>query len=142
MADPREDFRWENIRIVAPEVRESKVESLVTGLDQLGIGPKFSCSICGNGYSQEGYLKRHLEAKHGKKPDRGPECDECGKVFANSKTLEKHKKTHLKCKTCKADFETIEEPRNHQKEHTYCKICQKEFRFISKLTKHIESIHK
>ena len=142
MADPREDFRWENIRIVAPEVRESKVESHVTGLDQLGIGPKFSCSICGNGYSQEGYLKRHLEAKHGKKPDRGPECDECGKVFANSKTLEKHKKTHLKCKTCKADFETIEEARNHQKEHTYCKICQKEFRFISKLTKHIESIHK
>jgi hypothetical protein len=107
MADPREYFRWENIRIVAPEVRESKVESLVTGLDQLGIGPKFSCSICGNGYSQEGYLKTHLEAKHGKKPDRGPECDECSKVFANSKTLEKHKKTHLKCNHAKQTLKLL-----------------------------------
>ena len=142
MADPREDFRWDNIKIVGPDLSEPEVETLVSELKHLDLGPKYTCSLCGNGYTQEGYLKKHLETKHQKKPDLGPECEECGKVFANTKTLEKHIKTHLKCKICKQEFDTAEEAKNHKREHTYCKICLKEFHFVSKLTKHIDSVHK
>lgn len=142
MADPREEFRWNNIRIVEPDLREPQMESLVDGMGKLEVSPEFSCSICGNGYTQEGYLKKHLETKHMKMPDPGPECPECGKLFANSKTLEKHVKTHLKCNTCKKEFQDANEAKDHKREHTYCKICQKDFLFPSKLTKHVNSIHK
>ena len=106
------------------------------------MSPKFSCPLCRSGYTQEGYLKKHLETKHNKKPGLGPECDICGKLFANTKTLEKHVQTHLKCNTCKEDFKTVAEVKEHKREHTYCKICLKDFIFPSKLTKHVNSVHK
>ena len=146
MADPREEFRWKNIKIIDPDLTESQEENLVFVMDNLKLGPKYSCSYCGAGYTQEGYLKRHLETKHEveekKKPEHQPECDDCGKLFANAKTLEKHMKTHLKCKTCKQEFQTMQEAKHHKKEHTFCNICQKDFHFVSKLTKHCASNHK
>lgn len=146
MADPREEFRWENIKIIDPDLTESQEENLVSVMDNLKLGPKYSCSYCGAGYTQEGYLKRHMETKHEveekKKPEHQPECDDCGKLFANAKTLEKHMKTHLKCKTCKQEFQTMQEAKHHKKEHTFCNICQKDFHFVSKLTKHCASNHK
>ena len=142
MADPREQFRWDNIKIVEPDFNESKLEDIVSSMSKLEVSPKFSCPLCGSGYTQEGYLKKHLEIKHQKKPDPGPECEICGKLFANAKTLEKHVQTHLKCNTCKEVFKTVAEVMAHKREHTYCKICQKDFHFPSKLTKHVNSVHK
>ena len=86
---------------------------------------------------------KHMDQKKSNNLENvGPECNECGKVFATPKTLEKHVKTHLKFNTCKEDFNSIEYAKTHKKEHTFCKICQKEFGFVSKLTKHVTSMHK
>jgi 1-aminocyclopropane-1-carboxylate deaminase/D-cysteine desulfhydrase-like pyridoxal-dependent ACC family enzyme len=138
MADPREDFHWESIETKDPVICESQ-EDIVSGLENLKLTPNFTCSYCGSGFTQAGYLKRHVEMKYESKV--GPECVECGKLFANPKTLEKHMKTHLKCNTCKQEFETTEDAARHKKEHTFCKVCQKDFKFVSKLTKHISSMH-
>ena len=143
MADPREEFRWENIKVEEPDLEEYKVEEdLVASLNKLKVSPNFSCSLCGSGFTQEGYLKKHLETKHQKKPDPGPECDICGKLLANAKTLEKHVQTHLKCNKCKEEFKTVTEAKEHKRKHTYCNICHKDFHFPSKLTKHVTSVHK
>ena len=145
MADPREEFRWNNIVMKDPELIEE--DELVSAVKSLKLNPVFSCELCGAGYTQEGYLKRHVESKHAQTKksnfpeDSGPECNECGKIFANPRTLEKHVKSHLKCSTCKEEFKSIEEVKMHKKEHTFCKICQKEFNFVSKLTKHVSSMH-
>jgi hypothetical protein len=146
MADPREEFRWNNIKLKEPELAEE--DELVSAVQSLKLNPIFSCEHCGAGYTQEGYLKRHLETKHQNTKmskileNSGPECSECGKVFANPRTLEKHMKTHLKCNTCKQEFTSMEDAKTHKKEHTFCKICQKDFHFVSKLTKHITAVHK
>ena len=139
MADLREEFRWENIQIKDPVIIDNH-EELVSELENLKITPNFTCSICGSGYTQAGYLKRHVEMKHESKT--GPECEECGKLFANPKSLAKHMKTHLKCNICKQEFEIIEDATKHKLEHTICKFCHKDFKFVSKLTKHISSMHK
>ena len=96
----------------------------MSAVQSLKLNPIFSCNYCGAGYTQEGYIKRHMESKHmdQKKSNNlenvSPECNECGKVFANHKTLEKHVKTHLKCNTCKEEFSSIEiEP-------FFAKLCQ------------------
>ena len=138
MADPREDFRWDNIKINDPVLNETH-DDLTAKLENLKITPNFVCSECGSGYTQEGYLRRHVELKHGKNPD--PECEECGKVYANKKSLEKHMKTHLRCSTCKEVFDRIEDVKQHKLTHTLCTICQKDFKFVSKLTKHMSSMH-
>ena len=138
MADPREDFRWENIEIVDPVLEPP--EDIISTLENLKITPNFTCSYCGSGYTKEGYLRRHVEMKHGK--DTGPECAECGKLYANQKSLDKHMKTHLKCNTCGEVFETIEEAKEHKLTHTMCTICKKDFKFVSKLTKHVLAMHK
>ena len=138
MADPRDDFRWENIELKEPVISETH-DDIVSEFENLSVVPKFICSYCGSGYTQAGYLKRHVETKHESKS--GPECNECGKLFANSKSFEKHMKTHLKCNTCKKEFEKIEDATEHRMEHTFCKLCQKDFKFVSKLTKHISAMH-
>ena len=145
MADPREEFRWQNIQIVDPVLEETPEETsnedIATVFQKMKLEPKFSCKQCGSGYSQEGYLKKHMETKHGIAQKTGPECKECGKLFANPKTLERHILTHLKCNICKQEFSTTEETTIHKKEHTVCKICNTDFYFVSKLTKHINSMH-
>ena len=138
MADPREEFRWQNIKIMDPILEETPDENLSSVFEKLKIKPRFECTQCGSGYSQEGYLQKHLETKHGVYQKTGPECKECGKLFANTKTMEKH----MKCNTCKKELSSPEEAADHKKDHTICKICKKDFYFVSKLTKHMNSIHK
>ena len=110
-------------------------------MESLELNPVFSCEQCGAGFTKEGYLKKHMESKHElqKKQVAGPVCSECDKVFA---TLEKHRKTHLKCTTCNREFKSVEEAKLHKKEHTVCTICNKDFYFVSKLSRHFASMHK
>ena len=146
MADPREEFRWENLTLIDPDLSEYKVDNideLSAKIENLDLNPVFTCEKCGAGYSKEGFLRRHMEAKHGKKKvDPGPICTECGKVFANAYNFEHHMKTHLKCSVCKKEFDTIDEMKSHKKDHTFCVVCKKDFYFVSKLTKHMSSMHK
>ena len=86
-----------------------------------------------------------MERKHGKqlvKKKVGPVCSECEKVFASKYNWESHMKTHLKCTTCKKKFESIEDVKSHRKEHTFCVLCKKDFYFVSKLAKHMSTMHK
>lgn len=143
MADPREEFRWENLIIVEPDISDHNIDEIATKMESLELKEFFSCDQCGAGYSKEGYLKRHKETKHkiiAKNTE--PVCSECGKVFANPYSMEKHMKTHLKCNTCKKEFASCEEAKVHRKEHTFCVICCKDFYFASKLSKHLLSVHK
>ena len=144
MADPRKEFRWENLTIIEPKLdvcMSDSIEVLSANMKSLELNATFNCDICGCGFNKKGYLKWHMEAKHAVKKV-GPMCNKCYKVFANQKTLEKHMKTHLKCSTCKNEFASPEEMKLHKKEHTFCTICNKEFYFVSKLAKHVTSIHK
>ena len=105
------------------------------------LNSTFTCNICGCGLMKEGNLKRHMENKHATEKV-GPVCVDCDKVFSNTKTLEKHMKTHMKCNTCKKEFKSSEEMKTHKKEHTFFSICNKDFYFVSKLAKHMASMHK
>ena len=141
VADPREDFRWTAIKLSDP-VLDDLQDELSTSLEKLTLQSKFSCVKCGSGFSQAGYLKIHIEMKHSDVEIVSPQCSICDKPFANSKTLAKHMKTHLKCNTCKEEFDTPEDAAIHKKSHTFCTICEKDFVFPSKLTKHVSSMHK
>ena len=118
------------------------MDELSAKIENLDLNPVFTCEKCGAGYSKVGFLRRHMEAKHGKKKvDPGPICTKCGKVFANA-YFEHHMKTHLQCSVCKKEFDTIDEMKSHKKEHTFCVVCKKDFYFVSKLRKHMSSMHK
>ena len=58
MADPREEFRWENLRIVEPDISDHNIDEIATKMDSLEAKEFFRCDQCGAGYSKKGYLKR------------------------------------------------------------------------------------
>ena len=93
IADLREEFRWDNIEIKNPDLDlESKVDELTSGMESLELNRIVYCKHCGAGYSKEGYLKRHIESKHGIVAERdmtGPLCGECEKVFRKCKNFRK-----------------------------------------------------
>ena len=108
MADPREEFRWENLTIIEAKLDDCMSDSIEELSANIKLLELYATFICGCGFDKEGYLKRHIESKHAVQKV-GPVCNECDKIFANPKTLEKHMKTHIKCSTCKKEFSSPEE---------------------------------
>ena len=102
VADPREEFRWS--KIVRPPVNldDDAVDIVTKKMETIQLGKKFefNCDACGTGYSQEGYLKKHMEVKHAKpsSSSTGGECPMCGSVLATARSFEKHIKSHLTSK--------------------------------------------
>ena len=112
------------------EIKSDNIDDLSAKIENLDLNPMFTCETCGAGYSKEGFLRRHMETKHGKqlvKKKVSPVCSECEKVFASKYNLESHMKTHLTCTTCKKEFESIEDVKGHRKEHTFVCCAKKIF---------------
>ena len=90
----------------------------------------YVCDQCKKSFTQEGNLKRHVNAIH-LKPY---ECQQCKNSFTDERNMEQHsKKIHLNCTDC--DYSSIWEKRMkihvetvHQKARTHkCDQCKKSF---------------
>ena len=60
MADPRKEFRWENLTIIEPKLdvcMSDSIEVLSANMKSLELNATFNCDICGCGFNKEGYLK-------------------------------------------------------------------------------------
>ena len=152
MADPREDFRWSNIdiqKVSQKLISPTPMQSIEGLLQKLELALKFTCNLCGSGYSKVGFLKAHLEKKHetktsdtdNKKSETLPGmiCEECGKVLGDKRSLERHMKSHLKCTTCGQLFKTWQESKLHKQNHVTCQICQLFCEYPSKLKTHMKT---
>ena len=86
-------------------------------------GKKTICEFCGNSFSSEQDLKRHIHRVHeGHKDDI---CESCGKFFSSAQDLKKH--IHI-----------IHEGHKDYK----CESCGKSFSQAATLKRHIHRIHK
>ena len=86
--------------------------------------PKFKCEICTAGYMAEGYLKKHMNEKHGLGTGKLFECTECNSFLSSKQALEKHvKRMHRVCKICKEEFASEIDKDKHQAIHTTCGLC-------------------
>ena len=154
-ADPRSDFRWENIETTDVDwtevdkkepsniTEDDLVKELSTNLKTLSLKKKFTCSLCDNSYSQKGYLEVHIKSKHvmAEEVKIYNICEVCDKPQANKKALKRHMETHLKCTKCSIKFDSVLEADDHKNSPRFCYICNHDFEVPSKLKKHIESIH-
>ena len=131
---------------------------------------RFTCDICGAGAVTRRYLNRHKESHenircpvcnkklyrrsllswhmknvHGKR-ERLP-CDQCGKMFASSLSLEVHYTLHtgekkFKCTQCDKRFRTLGSLDVHKRHHSgikehACTYCDKAFYTATNLQDHI-----
>lgn len=110
------------------------------------------CTICGK-YMVETSWKRHMD-KHiirGEGKANELNCDLCGKVLANEKSLAKHMKTHTRtkedwvtCKICGKEVMSSDYLSRHMRTHggrsCKCKVCGKAFVAPGDLRRHM-NIH-
>ena len=142
-SDPRTEYRWslfdiEEADLSSLKTPEARVDTLM--FDKLKIhNETFTCKVCGCGFTAEGYLKSHMEKKHGEKKKLF-ECSECNKILSTKRTLEDHiKKIHRTCKICGSLFDNNEEMLLHKASHTTCTLCNTFFVSKSKLERHMLS---
>ena len=67
LADPRGEMRWTNLKKEKGDcesLEKPEAEDFLSGFKNLSLEPKFQCDLCGNGYSNRGYLDSHLKEKH------------------------------------------------------------------------------
>lgn len=81
---------------------------------------KFSCNLCGKGFSTERSLSFHMNQHNGSITPF--HCSTCKKQFKHSYDLEKHEKTHCKLKThiclvCYKVLSDLSSLRRHEKTH-------------------------
>ena len=67
LADPRGEMRWTNLKKEKGDcesLEKPEAVAFLSGFKNLSLEPKFQCDLCGNGYSNRGYLESHLKEKH------------------------------------------------------------------------------
>ena len=155
LADPREDVRWDNINII-PVVLESEtlsapskhqpveksaqgIEVVTNAVKKLALSKEFKCPECKASFVKEGNLKIHSNTVHNKSKGNGNTCDHCEKLLSSVQALDRHLKTHMKCKVCKKEFDSIAGTNLHMKSHTTCNICNYDFK--SNFKRHMRNIH-
>ena len=79
----------------------------------------YECEICGKGFSNERYLKKHKEVHDS---TRKFECSVCKKKFKSQKHLTVHDKIHrqeyaTECEYCDAKFVQRQNLKPHIKKH-------------------------
>ncbi|XP_073453930.1 uncharacterized protein [Aquarana catesbeiana] len=110
----------------------------------------FSCTVCGNSFTELGELFIHQKTHRAKRCKRSFSCSECGKVFNQERFLHRHHLTHtgerpFACAECGRSFSLKENLLRHQKTHTgerpfVCSECGRSFAEKNNLLRH-QTIH-
>ena len=156
-ADPREDVRWNNIKITpvvlgsetvsSPSQQEKAVEknaeadieSVANAVKKLVLSKEFKCPECDAVFVKEGKLKQHTMSVHNQKKEHV--CGHCERLLSTFQALTRHIKTHKTCTKCKMEFNSIAETEDHMKIHTTCKICNFDFKSGFNYKRHMKDIH-
>ena len=153
LADPREDVRWDNIKISqvvieTPSLLDEQnvekgtggdLEFITTVVKKLTMSEKFVCPECKAEFVKEGNLKQHTSVVHNQSKNTGNACGHCQNLLSSAQALKRHIKSHMKCKVCKKEFDSIAETNTHMKSHTTCNICNYDFK--SNIKRHMRDIH-
>nr|CAD7400996.1 unnamed protein product [Timema poppensis] len=107
----------------------------------------FTCHICGKSFRANIGLVRHVRDVHD--GVKSSPCDICGRMFANKRTKDDHRRTHTDerpyvCAKCGKAFRTSAALYMHNKFHVdifpfHCTYCDKKFRLRSHLAPHIRT---
>ncbi|XP_078426129.1 uncharacterized protein LOC144698081 [Cetorhinus maximus] len=107
----------------------------------------YTCSVCGQGFSQSSGLLRHKHSHNRGKPWK---CGDCGKGFRTPSELEIHQRSHtgerpFTCSECGKGFIHSSTLLTHQRVHTgerlfTCSKCGKGFTRSSNLLRH-QQVH-
>ncbi|XP_050676404.1 zinc finger protein 62-like [Leptidea sinapis] len=110
----------------------------------------FTCDLCDMSFTSNTKLSYHRNVSHEQKP----QCDCCGKVFANKITLGQHirtmtsqnspkEKLYLPCSGCNKIFNSKKSLRSHVSIHEGikypCQICGKLFQWKRNLARHMRN---
>ena len=109
-----------------------------------------TCIYCGEGFSNEGIMRRHIVTNHlGKQRTM---CVLCGKTFTQVQHFKGHLNTHRgvqahKCKSCKRTFTYKTHLTCHERQcgglngKYECKICHRQFLMRGHLSEHMHGMH-
>ncbi|CAG04154.1 unnamed protein product, partial [Tetraodon nigroviridis] len=116
---------------------------LTNHVEQVHIGVRYPCNICGKQFMKETSLKRHELIHTGERPHQ---CTVCGKTFLTANELKLHNRYHTgerpyKCEECGKAFIQSGYLKSHMRIHTgekpfKCDFCDKGFRLSYHMKKH------